>query len=120
MPICKTCDDVELPDGSLVAIHGVAGHKIELSYEDFIASKQIVLADAGIKKVPKLNPMLFPFQRDIVAWSLRKGRSAIFADCGLGKTPMQLEWAKHIVAATNKPVLILAPLAVSQQTVAEG
>ena len=116
MPICKTCDDVELPDGSLVAIHGAAGHKIDLSYQDFIASKQIVLADAGLKAVPKLNPMLFPFQRDIVSWSLRKGRSAIFADCGLGKTPMQLEWARHVPG----PVLILAPLAVAQQTVREG
>src|ERR1035437_7906529 len=87
-----------------------------MTYQDFIASKQITLADARLTKIPDLNPMLFPFQRDIVAWSLRKGRSAIFADCGLGKTPMQLEWAHHIPGR----VLILAPLAVSQQTVREG
>lgn len=87
-----------------------------LTYREFVASKQITLADAGLTTIPRLNPMLFPFQRDIVAWSLRKGRSAIFADCGLGKTPMQLEWANHIPGR----VLILAPLAVSQQTVREG
>ena len=60
--------------------------------------------------------MLFDFQRDIVRWALRRGRAAIFADCGLGKTPMQLEWARHIPGR----VLILAPLAVSAQTVREA
>ncbi len=86
------------------------------SYVEFVSSKRVVVGDAGLDTVPELNPMLFPFQRDIVAWSLRKGRSAIFADCGLGKTPMQLEWAKQVPG----PVLILAPLAVAQQTVREG
>ena len=66
--------------------------------------------------VPALNPQLFDFQADIVRWALRKGRAAIFADCGMGKTAMQLEWAKHIPGK----VLILAPLAVSTQTVREG
>jgi hypothetical protein len=60
--------------------------------------------------------MLFPFQRDIVKWALRRGRAAIFADCGLGKTPMQLSWAAQVPGR----VLILAPLAVAQQTVREG
>ena len=67
-------------------------------------------------RIPPLNPMLFEFQRDIVTWALRRGRAAIFADCGMGKTPMQLEWARHIPG----DVLILAPLAVSAQTVREG
>jgi superfamily II DNA or RNA helicase len=60
--------------------------------------------------------MLFPFQRDIVKWALRRGRAALFADCGLGKTPMQLSWADQVPGR----VLILAPLAVAQQTVREG
>lgn len=64
----------------------------------------------------ELSPMLFPFQSDIVKWALRRGRAAIFADCGMGKTAMQLEWAKHIPGR----VLIAAPLAVSTQTVREG
>jgi DNA modification methylase len=60
--------------------------------------------------------MLFDWQRDIVAWALRRGRGCLFEDCGLGKTAQQLEWAQHIPGR----VLILAPLAVSTQTVAEG
>lgn len=63
---------------------------------------------------------LFDFQRALVEWATRKGRDAIFADCGLGKTPMQLVWAENVVRHTNKPVLILTPLAVSSQTVREA
>jgi superfamily II DNA or RNA helicase len=85
-------------------------------YADFLAAKLIVDPSTGLKEIPTLNPMLFDFQRDIVRWALRRGRAAIFADCGMGKTPMQLEWARHIPG----DVLILAPLAVSAQTVREG
>ena len=63
-----------------------------------------------------MAPHLFDFQRDMTRWALRRGRAAIFADCGMGKTPMQLEWAKHV----PRRVLILAPLAVAQQTEREG
>lgn len=66
------------------------------------------------------NPALFPFQVELVSWALRKGRAAIFADCGLGKTPIQLVWAENVVRKTNGRVLILTPLAVSHQTVREG
>lgn len=90
-------------------------------YEAFLASKRVLVSNCGIDvPVGDLNPMLFPFQRDIVHWALHKGRSAIFADCGLGKTPMQLEWARHVASHNGRPVLILAPLAVSQQTMREG
>jgi len=68
----------------------------------------------------EMNPMLFGFQMDIIRYALRRGRLAVFADCGLGKTPIQLEWARHVYAKTNKPILILAPLAVSRQTIREG
>jgi hypothetical protein len=68
----------------------------------------------------KLNKMLFPFQKFIVRRMLKQGKGAIFADCGLGKTPMQLEWANQIAKHTKKPVLILTPLAVSGQTIEEG
>jgi superfamily II DNA or RNA helicase len=87
-----------------------------MSYEDFLARKLITAPAVGLSDVPPLNPMLFPFQRDIVSWSLRRGRSAIWADCGMGKTPMQLEFAQHIPG----DVLILSPLAVSQQTCREA
>lgn len=87
------------------------------SYQEFIDSKTIRTVDVGMNlDSSTLNPQLFPFQRDIVAWALRKGRAAIFADCGLGKTPMQLEWANQVPGR----VLILAPLAVGPQTVREA
>lgn len=63
---------------------------------------------------------LFDFQRLLVEWAVKKGRAALFADCGLGKTPMQLVWAENVVRKENKPVLIVTPLAVSPQTVREG
>jgi hypothetical protein len=63
---------------------------------------------------------LFEFQKTLVDWSIRKGKAAIFADCGLGKTPMQLVWAENVVRKSNRPVLIITPLGVSAQTVREG
>lgn len=85
-------------------------------YAKFLADKAMYDEPTGMEKPPKISDKLFDFQGDIVRWSLRRGRSAIFADCGLGKTPMQLEWARHIPG----DVLILAPLAVAGQTVREG
>lgn len=89
------------------------------SYPDFIASKTAQATPAGFDP-ETLSDHLFPFQRDIVRWVLRRGKGAIFADTGLGKTPMMLEWAKHVAARTEKPVLILAPLAVAKQIAREG
>ena len=63
---------------------------------------------------------LFGFQRDLVTWAVRRGRAAIFADCGMGKTAMQLVWARNVAMHTGEPVLILAPLAVASQTVREA
>ena len=82
-------------------------------YADFLAQKAVADPPTGLDSVPALNPALFDFQRDIVAWALRRGRAAIFADCGMGKTFMQCEWAHHVPGR----VLILAPLAVAGQTV---
>ncbi len=88
-------------------------------YAAFLKQKQFALAPAGFS-VASVNPALFPFQRDIVKWACKKGKSALFEDCGLGKTPQQLDWAYRVVEKTNKPVLIFAPLAVSRQTQREG
>ena len=85
-------------------------------YATFLEAKAVTDMPTGLDVAPELNPMLFPFQRDIVTWALLRGRAAIFADCGLGKTPMQLEWSRHIPGN----VLIVAPLAVSRQTIREG
>ena len=87
-----------------------------MDYDTFLASKRKVDLPTGLDKIPALNPMLFDFQKDIVSWALRRGRAAIFADCGMGKTLMQLEWARHVPGN----ILILAPLAVSIQTKEEG
>tara|TARA_Y100000310_G_scaffold117187_1_gene115941 strand:- start:5087 stop:7336 length:2250 start_codon:yes stop_codon:yes gene_type:complete len=88
-------------------------------YAEFLASKFQRADNVGFEP-PEINPMLFDFQKDIVQRSCRKGRAACFAGTGLGKTPMQLEWAKCVVGHTRKPVLIFAPLAVAQQTKREG
>ena len=87
-----------------------------MNYQEFLKHKAVVDVPTGLNVIPELNDMLYPFQRDITGWALKRGRAAIFADCGLGKTPMQLEWANHVPGN----VLILAPLAVSMQTVGEG
>lgn len=87
-------------------------------YREFLAAKSQLGGDAGFAPV-WLPDFLFDFQRHLVEWALRKGRAAIFADCGLGKTPMQLAWAENIVRQTNGRALILTPLAVAAQTVRE-
>ena len=88
-------------------------------YAEYLESKKITTLSVGFNAID-INAMLFPFQKDIVKWALKKGRAAIFADCGLGKTPMQLEWANQVHKYTGGNVLILAPLAVSNQTAREG
>jgi superfamily II DNA or RNA helicase len=90
------------------------------AYSAFVASKLTHVPPTGLVTTPELSPALFPFQRDLVTWALRRGRCAIFADTGLGKTAMALEWAKHITSHTQRPTLILAPLAVGRQTQREG
>jgi len=90
-----------------------------MDYAEFIAGKSQYGSDSGF--APLWMPdSLFPFQRSLVEWSVRKGRAAIFASCGLGKTAMQLTWAENVVRHTNKPVLVLTPIAVGGQTVREG
>lgn len=91
-----------------------------MSYHDFLARKLIRPDAIGLSDIPALPLALKPFQRDIVTWALRRGRAAVFAGTGLGKTPMQLSWAKAVFQATGRPVLVLAPLAVAQQTVQEA
>ena len=89
------------------------------TYADFLASRA-QLTNAGGFEPTNLPDHLFDFQRALVEWAVRQGRGAIFADCGLGKTPMELAWAEQVNIRTGKPVLILTPLAVGFQTVAEA
>lgn len=90
-----------------------------MNYDDFIDAKAQLGDAAGFAPV-SMPAFLFDFQTSLVDWSLRKGRAAIFADCGLGKTPMQLVWSDNVVRHTNRPVLVLTPLAVAAQTVHEA
>lgn len=87
------------------------------NYKDFINNKNFILENNGFDiDKSELNPSMFDFQKDIVRWALKKGRSAIFADCGMGKTLMQLEWSKKV----GGKILIVSPLSVTTQTQREG
>lgn len=91
-----------------------------MDYDEFLRTKLTRVPSTGLRDVPPLNDALFPFQRDLVTWALRRGRCALFADTGLGKTRMQVEWAHHVTRYTERPTLILAPLSVAKQTADEA
>jgi DNA modification methylase len=90
-----------------------------MNYQAFLQSKFKAAGSCGFE-ADSVNPMLRPFQADIVRWACRKGRALVAADTGLGKTPMQLNWAELVCKHTGKPTLILTPLAVAKQTYKEG
>ncbi len=92
---------------------------VEQDYRAFLEHKAQIGENSGFEPL-WIPEFLFDFQKSLVEWSVRKGRAAIFADCGLGKTPIQLVWAENVVRHTNGRVLILTPLAVSAQTVREA
>lgn len=89
------------------------------NYKKFLEKKSFYVEPTGFEP-NALNQMLFDFQKDIVKWACKKGKAALFEDCGLGKTPQQLEWGRQVCKYTGGDVLILAPLAVSKQTKREG
>lgn len=92
-----------------------------MTYEDFLLQKKRSVTDSGFHvELTDLNPLLFPFQAFCVQTALRKGKFAFFEDCGLGKTFQQLEWAHQVVKHTGGKVLILAPLAVVDQTIQQA
>lgn len=89
------------------------------SYGEFIAAKRTDREVVGFGPL-WLPDFLYDFQRLLTDWAIRRGRAALFEDCGLGKTPQSLVWSDNVVRKSNQPVLILAPLAVSRQFVREG
>lgn len=89
------------------------------SYEAFIDAKSQSGTFDGFEPV-WMPDFLFDFQKSMVEWACRKGKAALYEDCGLGKTPQQLVWAENVTRKANKPVLVLTPLAVSHQTVCEA
>ena len=92
-----------------------------MNYEEFLNNKRFVLESSGFDiDTSELNSKLFQYEKDVVRWALKKGKACIFSDCGTGKTAMQLEWAQKVHEHTNGMILILAPLAVAEQTKREG
>ena len=92
-----------------------------MNYEEFLSNKRFVLESSGFDiDISELNPKLFRYEKDVVRWALKKGKACIFSDCGTGKTAMQLEWANKVHEHAGGKILILAPLAVAEQTKREG
>lgn len=92
---------------------------MNLDYPEFVRAKSQLAGCAGFKPTFQ-HPKAYDFQSALVDWAVEQGRGAIFADCGLGKTLMQMTWAHNVSRETNKPVLIIAPLMVSMQTAEEA
>lgn len=90
------------------------------AYADFLAAKRRHDPPTGLADFPELPAQLFPFQRGIVCWALRRGRAAVFANTGMGKSFMELAWGRAICQATGGNVLLLTPLAVAGQMVREA
>lgn len=90
-----------------------------MKYNDFLNAKLQYGSHTGFDPI-HLPDCLFDFQADLVSWSLRKGRSALFEDCGLGKSIQSIVWADNVLRKTNKSVLLVTPLSVSLQFVSEG
>lgn len=87
-----------------------------MNYQDFLVKKSLTDPDTGLSSIPALNQMLYEHQADMVRWALRRGRAALFADCGLGKGPMAMEWCEK----QPHEAIIVAPLAVAHQFVREA
>ena len=91
-----------------------------VNYDEFLRRKEIKAPLSGMELTPELSSHLFPHQAETVDFLLRAGRGAAFLDTGMGKTAVELEWGKHVVEYENKPVLMLAPLAVGKQHLREA
>ena len=92
-----------------------------MNYNEFLHSKQRIPPACGFDRPKeKMNPMMFEWQKDITRWALRKGRAALFEDCGNGKTIQQLEFCRAVCEHTGMPSLIVAPLTVGEQTKRES
>lgn len=89
-------------------------------YADFLATKSRFNKPIGLTEIPELPSALFPFQRDITEWALRRGRAAIFAQTGLGKSLMELSWGNAIHQSTAMPIILITPLAIAAQMIREA
>lgn len=115
--MCSRCFQASV---STSASTPALGDRVDTSYADFLARKQLLAPMSGIANPDPVSSYLWKWQAAIVRWALKRGKAAIFADTGLGKGIMTLEWARAVCNHTKRPVLILAPLAVAQQFVREA
>src|SRR6266481_3936702 len=110
----ENCPSCKVPDAS-------NGSGTGDGYREFLRAKNAIVAQAGFNiSGGSLNPKLFDFQRDITRHAIGKGKFNLFQDCGTGKTFEECEWSANVVDKTGRPVLNVAPLAVSRQTQREG
>lgn len=119
---CKVSNVVFIANPFKSPLHSFRGfvfEGIDMNYMEFLRNKEQSHKIGGFEPL-WMPEFLFDFQKDLVNWAITQGRCAKFADCGLGKTPMQLVWSENVVRKTNGKVLIIAPLAVSSQTCREG
>jgi len=91
-----------------------------MTYDSFVARKLSIVSPSGLQGLVQMPDSMFPHQAALTRWALKRGRAAIFADTGLGKTRIELVWGRAVAKHTQRPVLILAPLAVAAQTALEG
>ena len=89
-------------------------------YDEFVHAKLAIRPPVGLTGEVSLPDSLFPHQKALTSWALKRGRAAIFADTGLGKTRMEIAWADVVSRTTESPVVIVAPLAVAAPITAEG
>lgn len=117
------CASAALSSQQIRALDARAGRvdavRQETAYASFVTQKSQLAGEFGFTP-SHINGMAYDFQNHLIEWALRQGRAAIFADCGLGKTLMQLAWAHNVERHTCKPVLVIAPLSVSLQTIGEA
>ncbi len=107
-------------DVGAVSPDSAHGNLLVDRYRSFLAAKAISDPETGLADLPALPAAMFPHQADITRWALRRGRAALFAGTGLGKSLMELAWAQAVHEATGRDILHLAPLAVSAQLAREA
>lgn len=118
--MAKPRDGSDASPGSVRENRATFGDGMSDTYLDFLARKAVIDPMTGLETVPPLPDCLFPHQRDIVTWALRRGRAALFAGTGLGKSLMELAWAQAVHSETGRDILHLAPLAVAAQMAREA
>jgi DNA modification methylase/superfamily II DNA or RNA helicase len=118
--ICVAGEEITMDDGVVMGPEIIDPLQCKSEYERFLFEKTIVHKPSGLTTIDTLPSLMFPHQRDVTEWALKLGKSAVFLGTGMGKTYIELEWARQVSIHTSGRVLILAPLAVAKQTVREG